>query len=85
MEGPWELELVSGQSVLIPNATLLSDLGGKLTLTETAKIEVELKVAAPVADKVPPYGVFESTELPTEWSADNGWLLPEETEAAAGS
>ncbi len=24
MEGPWELELVSGQSVLIPNATLLS-------------------------------------------------------------
>ena len=68
-----------------PNATLLSDLGGKLTLTETAKIEVELKVAAPVADKVPPYGVFESTELPTEWSADNGWLLPEETEAAAGS
>lgn len=54
MEGPWELELVSGQSVLIPNATLLSDLGGKLTLTETAKIEVELKVAAPVADKVPP-------------------------------
>lgn len=54
LDGPWELELVSGQSVLIPNATLLSDLGGKLTLTETAKIEVELKVAAPVADKIPP-------------------------------
>lgn len=85
MEGPWELELVSGQSVLIPNATLLSDLGGKLTLTETAKIEVELKVAAPVADKVPPYGVFDSAELPTEWSADNGWLLPEETESTPGS
>lgn len=54
MEGPWELELVSGQSVLIPNATLLSDLAGKLTLTETAKIEVELKVAMPSAAKVPP-------------------------------
>ncbi|RHB21026.1 hypothetical protein, partial [Bacteroides stercoris] len=39
MQGPWELSLVSGQSVLIPNGTLLSNLGGKLTLTETAKIE----------------------------------------------
>ncbi len=82
MDGPWELALVSGQSVLIPNATLLSDLAGKLTLTETAKIEVELKVAMPSAAKVPPYGVFDSDSLPTEWSADNGWLLPEDTETA---
>ena len=28
LEGPWEIALVSGQSVLIPNATLLSDLAG---------------------------------------------------------
>ena len=28
MQGPWELSLVSGQSVLIPNGTLLSNLGG---------------------------------------------------------
>ena len=27
MQGPWELSLVSGQSVLIPNATLLSNPG----------------------------------------------------------
>ena len=40
MQGPFELELVSGRSILIPNATLLSNLGGKLTLTETAKIEM---------------------------------------------
>ena len=40
MQGPWELSLVSGQSVLIPNATLLSNPAGKLTLTETSKIEV---------------------------------------------
>ncbi len=45
MQGPWELSLVSGQSVLIPNATLLSNPAGKLTLTETSKIEVTLKVA----------------------------------------
>lgn len=76
MEGPWELALVSGQSVLIPSATLLSDLAGKLTLTETAKIEVELKVTAPATPKVPPYGIFESTSLPAEWSEANKWLLP---------
>lgn len=82
MDGPWELALVSGQSILIPNANLLADLAGKLTLTETAKIEVELKVTIPSAAKVPPYGVFASDSLPTEWSEENRWLLPEETEAA---
>ena len=82
MEGPWELELVSGQSILIPNATLLSDLAGKLTLTETAKIEVELKVAMPSAAKVAPYGVFASDSLPDEWSETGKWLLPVETESA---
>ena len=82
MEGPWEIALVSGQSILIPNATLLSDLGGKLTLTETAKIEIELKVAMPSAAKVPPYGIFASDSLPTEWSEANGWLLPEDPETA---
>jgi len=78
LEGPWELELVSGQSILIPNATLLSDLGGKLTLKETAKIEVELELSAPNVKDVPPYGIFETTEIPAEWSEANGWLLPKE-------
>lgn len=85
MEGPWEIDLVSGQSILIPNATLLSDLGGKLTLTETAKIEVELKVTMPSAAKVPPYGVFASDSLPAEWKESTGWLLPEDTEPTTGS
>lgn len=76
MGGQWELALVSGQSVLIPAATLLSDLAGKLTLTETAKIEVELKVTAPTTAKVPPYGVFASAALPAEWTEEKGWLLP---------
>lgn len=78
MEGPWELKLVSGQSVLIPNATLLSDLAGKLTLTETAKIEVELKVSMASVAGIPPYGVFDSDKLPTQWSESGGWLLPPE-------
>lgn len=78
MDGPWELQLVSGQSVLIPNATLLSDLGGKLTLTETAKIEVELKVSMPATANIPPYGIFATDSLPAEWSEDGGYLLPPE-------
>lgn len=82
LEGPWEIKLVSGQSILIPNATLLSNLGGKLSLKETAKIEVELKVSMPSAKNVPPYGVFESSELPEEWTEEKGWLLPAETEPA---
>lgn len=84
LDGPWELELVSGQSVLIPSATLLSDLAGKLTLTETAKIEVELNVTAPTTDKIPPYGVFDSKHLPDTWNETAGWLLPAETEESAG-
>lgn len=82
LEGPWELKLVSGQSVLIPTATLLSNLGGKLTLKETAKIEVELELSAPKAKGVPPYGVFESAEIPAEWSEEKGWLLPPKNGAA---
>ena len=66
MQGPWELALVSGKSVLMPNATLLSNLGGKLPLTETAKIECTLEVAMP-EDGSQPYGVFDTESLPDEW------------------
>ena len=67
MQGPFELELVSGRSILIPNGTLLSNLGGKLTLTETAKIECTLEVAMP-EDGSQPYGVFDTGALPEEWA-----------------
>ncbi len=66
MQGPWSLDLVSGQSILIPNATLLSNLGGKLTLTETSKIECTLEVAMP-EDGGDPYGIFHSDSIPNEW------------------
>lgn len=82
MDGPWEIALVSGQSILIPSATLLSNLGGKLTLTETAKIEAELKVTAPAAEGVAPYGVFATSSLPNTWTEANKWLLPVATESA---
>ena len=79
MAGPWELALVSGQSVLIPNGTLLSNLGGKLTLTETAKIECTLEVAMP-EEGSQPYGVFDTDALPEEWKQ---YKLPAEEVAAA--
>lgn len=77
MQGPWELALVSGQSVLIANGTLLSNLGGKLTLTETAKIECTLEVAHP-ENGGGAYGTYNTKSLPEEW---NEYKLPaEETE-----
>lgn len=82
LEGPWQIDLVSGQSILIPNATLLSNLGGKLNLKETAKIEVELKVTMPVVADTPPYGIFKSGDIPEEWTEANGWLLPKEPTTA---
>ncbi len=82
MAGPWELALVSGQSILIPNGTLLSNLGGKLTLTETAKIECTLEVAMP-EDGSQPHGVFDTDSLPEEWQKYK--LPPAPSEAAAAS
>ena len=82
MAGPWELALVSGHSILIPNGTLLSNLSGKLTLTETAKIECTLEVAMP-EDGSQPYGVFDTDSLPEEWQKYK--LPPAPSEAAAAS
>ena len=82
--GPVEIALVSGQSILIPNATLLCNPGGKLTLKETAKIECQLEVAAPEGKGVPPYGVFDSDALPAEWSDAKGWTLPIPADEAEG-
>ena len=81
MQGPFELALVSGRSILIPNGTLLSNLGGKLTLTETAKIECTLEVAVP-EDGSQPYGVFDTEAIPDVW---NQYKLPAAEAAAAAS
>ena len=66
LQGPWEIALVSGKSILFPNALLLSNLGGKLALTEVAKMECQLNPSVPEGGGQP-YGVFDSDKLPTEW------------------
>lgn len=66
MSGGWCIDLVSGQSILIVNGTLLAALGGQLTLTETAKVECEIKIAA-AEDGGKPYSIFNTDAIPTEW------------------
>lgn len=51
--GKWTIKLVSGQTITIPNGTILANLGGKLTLTEVAKIECQLKVNKPIGGGAP--------------------------------
>ena len=47
LRGPWEIQFVSGQTMKIPNGTILASLGGKLILTEVSKVECQLKVNKP--------------------------------------
>lgn len=47
LRGKWEIKFVSGQTMTIPNGTILANLGGKLTLTEVSKVECQLKVNKP--------------------------------------
>lgn len=58
--GKWTINLVSGQVITIPNGTILASLAGKLTLTEVAKIECQLKVNKP-ADGSAPYTINDAT------------------------
>ena len=41
LSGPWTIKFVSGQTMSIPNGTILANLGGKLTLTEVSKLECQ--------------------------------------------
>ncbi len=56
LSGPWTIDFVSGQTCTIPNATILANLGGKLTLTEVSKLECQLKVNKP-DDGSEPYNI----------------------------
>ena len=56
LSGECIIDTPSGKRVKIPNAVLLSNLGGKLTLTEVSKIECQLKVMKP-ADGSAPYSI----------------------------
>ena len=54
-----EIDLVSGQTVIIPAATLTANLGGKLTLTEVSKLECKLTANMP-SDGSEPYQVLDT-------------------------
>lgn len=47
IQGSWEIDFVSGQTMSIPNGLVLSNLGGKLSLTEVSKLECQLKIMKP--------------------------------------
>lgn len=48
-----EIDFVSGQVMTMPSATLMANLGGKLTLTEVSKIECQLTVNQPEDGSAP--------------------------------
>lgn len=62
LRGPWSIDFASGQTMTIPNAILLANLGGKLTLTEVSKLECQLKVMKPTDSSAP----YEINDTPTE-------------------
>lgn len=72
LNGPWKIDLVSGQSILIPSALLSANLDGKLALTETAKIAAQLDIQQP--DSGAPYGVYNTDSVPGSWTS--GHTLP---------
>ena len=66
LEGKWTIKFASGQVLNIPRAMILANLGGKLTLTETSKIECELRVMKPLTEgDSSPYGMSDEGALDT--------------------
>ena len=57
----WAVDFVSGQTMTIPNGTILANLGGKLTLSEVSKLECQLKVNMP-SDGSAPYEINDTVE-----------------------
>ena len=53
LSGEWKINFVSGQTMTIPNGTLIANLGGKLTLTEVSKVECQIKVNKPEGNAAP--------------------------------
>lgn len=58
LSGECLIDTPSGKRIKIPNAVLLSNLGGKLTLTEVSKIECQLKVMKPT-DGTAPFSIID--------------------------
>lgn len=80
--GKWKIKLVSGQTIIVPNGTIIANLGGKLTLTEVAKIECQLKVNKP-ADGGSPFSIVDSEDvLKTASSPENSAPVASVSEAS---
>ncbi|MCR4699760.1 MAG: hypothetical protein K5757_02230 [Bacteroidaceae bacterium] len=62
LNGVWTIDFASGQTMTIPNGTIMANLGGKLTLTEVSKVECQLKVMKPDNGDSP----FEINDTPEE-------------------
>lgn len=62
LNGAWTIDFASGQTMTIPNGTILANLGGKLTLTEVSKVECQLKVMKPSDGSAP----YEINDTPSE-------------------
>ncbi len=62
LSGEWSIDFVSGQTMTIPNGQMLSNLSGKLSLTEVSKLECRLKVMKPASGGVP----YEINDTPQE-------------------
>lgn len=60
VSGKITINLVSGQTITIPNGKVIANLSGKLTLTEVAKLAVKIKVLKP-SDGSAPYSIANST------------------------
>ena len=69
LSGYVQIDLVSGQSILIPKAVLMSNLAGKLTLKETAEVDCAMEIEQPSEGK--PYGIFDTSSLPAKWVSDH--------------
>ena len=61
LSGKWTIDFVSGQTMTIPNGTILANLGGKLTLTEVSKLECQLKLNKP-SDGGSPYEINDTVD-----------------------
>lgn len=62
LTGPCTIDTPSGKRISIPNAMLLANLDGKLTLKEVSKVACQLKVMKP-ADGSAPYEIL---DIPSE-------------------
>ncbi len=61
IQGPWVIDFASGQSMQIPNGMILSNLGGKLSLTEVSKLECQLKIMKP-SNGAAPYKIYDTPQ-----------------------